>query len=113
MDGADASPKLTMKVDGGEVGVFVLQRRRAAAGRPAGALGRLQINLGRGTHTLTIAASESVADLNRITIQQKLEQVSPEKRALHYRLFGMESGSGRSSHAKLLDKSWRTYCRKR
>ncbi|HYI97230.1 MAG TPA: DUF1592 domain-containing protein [Bryobacteraceae bacterium] len=90
----DPATKLILRVDGGEVGTLNLQRRRIIAGKPVPgpSLARLQFNLNRGSHSIAIVSNDPTARLSRIAISQKAEVVSPEKRALHYRLFGMEPG---------------------
>ena len=93
-EAGDAPPKLMLKVDGSEAGALAIQRRRIVAGKPVSGptIARLQINLGRGTHSFGLSPEAPIGSLTRLTIQQKLDQPSSEKRALHYRLFGMEPG---------------------
>jgi cytochrome c553 len=93
-DGATPETKLLLKIDGAEVGHLNLQRRRIIAGKPAPgpSLARLQFNLSRGSHSIAIVAGDSNIKLSRVSVTQKAEQILPEKRALHYRLFGMEPG---------------------
>jgi mono/diheme cytochrome c family protein len=85
-------PKITLSVDGAEVGTFTSQRRRT--GTPAQMANmnmRMTVNLARGTHELTIAG-EKADTVARIQVQQRPEPASPEKKAVHYRLFGMDPG---------------------
>ena len=93
-EGGDSPPKLQLKVDGADAGALAIQKRRIVAGKPVPGptISRLSINLGRGTHTLSLASDGPLPVLSRFTIQQKQEAPSPEKRASHYRLFGMEPG---------------------
>src|SRR5205823_3045708 len=71
-----------------------VQRRRPSdplvGKRPVFA--RAQVNLARGSHTLSLTSSSPIAGLERLNIQQKADAYSLEKRAAHYRLFGMEPG---------------------
>ena len=89
----DPSLKLTLKVDGVPAGGFnVRQPSRANnAGLPLAA--RLQVHLARGEHTLAISAQEPAPiPIANINIDQRAAAVAPEKRALHYRLLGVEPG---------------------
>ena len=45
-----------------------------------------------GSHTLALVSTSPINGLERLTIQQKADAYSSEKRAAHYRLFGMEPG---------------------
>ena len=94
IEGSEPAPKLVLKVDGAEAGALAIQRRRIVAGKPVAgpALARLQVNLARGSHVLSVASDQPGAKLTRLTVEQKQDPPSPEKRALHYRLFGMEPG---------------------
>lgn len=93
-EGATPETKLLLKVDDAEVGPINLQRRRIIAGKPAPgpSQARLQFTLSRGTHTISIVPSETSIKLARVNVSQKPETILPEKRSLHYRLFGMEPG---------------------
>src|SRR4029453_14378665 len=55
-------------------------------------IARLQVNLARGTHTLSLVSEQSLAKLTALTVQQKRDAAPADKRAAHYRLFGMEPG---------------------
>jgi hypothetical protein len=113
VDGNEAvgGTKLPLKLDGVEIDGVPVNKRRINYGKPvAGPLnGRLSINLSRGNHTLELAG------VDRIQITQRTEVPSPEKRALHYRLFGMEAGerplqarkAARQILASLLPKAFR------
>lgn len=94
VNGEDAGAKLQLKVDGADVGAIKVLPRRIIASKPVkGPLNsRLEINLSRGTHTLTIVTNESVGPLARVMIMQVQDPASPEKRATHHNLFGMEPG---------------------
>lgn len=93
-DSGDFTPKIVLKVDGTEVGVLVMQRRRVVAGKPVAGPGiaRLQLNLARGSHTLSVLAGETPVAFSKLTIQQKPEAPASDKRAAHFRLFGMDPG---------------------
>jgi hypothetical protein len=86
---AETPPIVTLKIDGSDVGALAVQRRRNPK---APATMGLQVNLARGSHTFSIRPEGSAPAISRLVIQQRQQQVSPEKRALHYRLFGMEPG---------------------
>ncbi len=93
-EAGDAQAKISVKVDGADVGELAMQKRRIVAGKPVPgpSIARLQINLSRGSHVLAVVPGESVTSLTRLTIQQKADPPSLEKRALHFRLFGMDPG---------------------
>jgi mono/diheme cytochrome c family protein len=93
-EGGSAETRLTLKVDGADVGFLAVRPRRIVAGKPASgpSSARLQINLTRGSHRLSVVPSEPAARLMRVSIAQKQDPALPEKRALHYHLFGMEPG---------------------
>jgi cytochrome c553 len=86
--------KMMLELDGAQVGTFTVQKRRPSdpliGKRPVFA--RLQVNLSRGLHTLSMVSASPITGLERLTIQQKADAFSSEKRAAHYRLFGMEPG---------------------
>ncbi len=92
-EAGESTPALSLKVDGADVGAMAIQRRRAdRKASPRATVARLQVNLARGTRMLSVAPGESVAALTSLTILQKKDPPLSEKRALHYRLFGMEPG---------------------
>ena len=88
------APKLSLKVDGLEVGSLVgpAMRYGDQKGNLRAQIARLQVNLARGTHTLSLASGQSLAKLTGLTIQQRRDAAPADKRAAHYRLFGMEAG---------------------
>jgi len=87
-------PKMALQLDGAEVGTVTVQKRRPsdplAGKRPVFA--RAQVNLARGSHTLSLISATPIAGLERLNVQQKADALSSEKRAAHYRVFGMEPG---------------------
>ncbi|MSV29637.1 MAG: DUF1592 domain-containing protein [Bryobacterales bacterium] len=86
-------PVLILRVDGAEMGAMAMQQKRADRRASArSTIGRLQVNLARGTRLVSVEPGESVKAFTSLTITQKKEQPPAEKRALHYRLFGMEPG---------------------
>jgi cytochrome c553 len=88
------APKMTLKVDGAAAGSLVGPPMRYGdqKGNLRAQIARLQINLARGTHTLSIISEQPLAKLAAVTIQQKGDVAPADKRAAHYRLFGMEPG---------------------
>lgn len=93
-DSGDSTPKIVLKVDGAEAGVLAMQRRRVVAGKPVAgpSIARLQLNLARGSHTLSVLAGETALTFSKLTIQQKPEALASDKRTAHFRLFGMDPG---------------------
>ncbi len=88
----DPTLKLTLKVDGVSAGMFRVPQPSAAhkAGLPLAA--RLQVRLVRGEHKLAIASQQEAIPVANVSVNQKAATVGPEKRALHYRLLGVEPG---------------------
>ncbi|HWB98311.1 MAG TPA: DUF1592 domain-containing protein [Bryobacteraceae bacterium] len=93
---AEDAVRLVLKVDGADVGGLNNVRRRINHAKPVPgpAIARLQINLGRGTHVLTVVpvAAGDGLKLAKLTITQKADPPTPELRASHYRLFGLQPG---------------------
>jgi hypothetical protein len=84
----DAPFQMSVKVDGLASGI--LQYARDPGG---GATTRQQgVTLTRGVHTITVAAGKAPVSFYSLTVEQRQEAPPPEKRALHYRLFGTEAG---------------------
>jgi cytochrome c553 len=88
----DPTLKVTLKVDGVAAGTFNVRQPSAAnkAGLPLAA--RLQVRLARGEHKLAIASQQAAIPVASVTIDQRAAAVPAEKRALHYRLLGVEPG---------------------
>src|SRR5206468_3136522 len=85
---ADIERHMSVKVDGVAAGKLVFQRD------PNGApTNRAQsARLARGVHTITVANGELPVTFYSLTVEQTKDEPSAEKKALHYRLFGMEPG---------------------
>jgi cytochrome c553 len=89
----DPTLKLTLTVDGTPAGTFNVRNpsRANQAGLPLAA--RMQVRLTRGEHTLAIAAQQAEPiPITTVNIDQRPAPVAAEKRALHYRLLGVEPG---------------------
>src|ERR1700720_3634333 len=88
------APKMSLKVDGAVAGSLVGPPMRYGdqKGNLRAQIARLQINMARGTHTLSIVSEQPLTKLAAVTIQQKGDVAPADKRAAHYRLFGMEPG---------------------
>jgi len=84
----DRERKMFVKVDGGAAAA--LQYQKDANG---GATARIHLaRLTRGSHTVTVMTDDSPADFYSLTVEHRQADPTPEKRVLHYRLFGMEPG---------------------
>ena len=58
-----------------------------------GATTRVQtVNLTRGAHTIAVVNGSEPIDLYSVTVAQELVPPTPDQRALHYRLLGIEAG---------------------
>jgi hypothetical protein len=88
MERNDTEARPSVKVDG--VATGKLGGKPAATGRPL--ILRHTVHLSRGEHSLTVVAADMPSDIANLTIDQRPEPASPEKRALHYRLLGIEPG---------------------
>jgi cytochrome c553 len=87
----DPALKLTLAVDGTPAGAFNIRppSRANDAGLPLPA--RLQIRLTRGEHRLVVGTKEPAAiPITTVNVDQRPTTVTAEKRALHYRLLGVE-----------------------
>lgn len=86
-------PKVTpftmeVKVDGVLVGKVAYQRDSGG-----GATARIATaTLGRGAHTVTVVNGTERVEFYSLTVDQKPAEVTTERRALHFRLFGLEAG---------------------
>ena len=102
--GPNASGKILLKVDNVEGNPLAAQRGRGfggggAAKQGGGRGGRgganvlgTNVHLERGTHVLTLVADADPVEVISLSVNEKPAEPSPEKRALHYRLLGMEPG---------------------
>jgi hypothetical protein len=88
--------RLVLRVDGADAGKLNNVRRRINNAKPVAgpAIARMQVNLSRGSHVLTVVpeAGDAGLKLVRLTITQRQEPPTPEIRASHYRLLGLEVG---------------------
>lgn len=82
--------KLSLKMDGVAAGPLKINKPSAANNAGFPVVGRNQVNLTRGEHTLTVISAEDAVPIYDVAVDQKPAAYSPEKRALHYRLLGME-----------------------
>lgn len=94
--------KLDLKIDGVTAGPMnVAQRTFGRAGK-AGKTGRVpeepttsaasrQVHLTRGAHTLSVVPGTAVS-IDNLSVEQKPEELTSERRALHFRLLGSEPG---------------------
>jgi len=80
--------QVEVNVDGGGIGTLSYQRDLNG-----GPTARAQaVNLERGVHKVTIVAGKLPLLLYSLTVELRQQDAPSEKRALHYRLFGMEAG---------------------
>jgi cytochrome c553 len=84
--------KLSLKVDGVAAGQLKINKPSAANNAGFPVVGRNQVHLTRGEHTLTVLSAEAAVPIYNVGIDQKPDAYPPEKRALHYRLLGLEPG---------------------
>ena len=80
--------QVEVKVDGVSVGTLSYP-----ADSGGGATARVQTaTLAKGAHKISIMAGKVPLDFYSLTVDQRLQDPPPDKRALHYRLFGVEAG---------------------
>jgi mono/diheme cytochrome c family protein len=92
-EAGETPPEAVLKVDGVDVGSMAMQQRRVdRRASPRSTIGRLQVTLARGTHVISVTPVQSVKAFTSFSITQRAAPPAAEKRALHYRLFGMEPG---------------------
>ncbi|HKA01029.1 MAG TPA: DUF1592 domain-containing protein [Candidatus Solibacter sp.] len=112
----DPTLKISLKVDATPAGLFNIRppSRSNNAGLPLPA--RLQIRLARGEHNLTITTTETAPiPIVSVDVTQRAMPIPAEKRALHYRLLGIEPGqtpldgrrAARESLAAFLPRAFR------
>ena len=84
----DRNVQVGVKVDGVAAGNLTFQRD------PNGApTNRAQsTRLARGVHTISVVGGKFPVEFYSLTVEQRQQEPSAEKRALHFRLFGMEPG---------------------
>ncbi len=80
--------QVEVKLDGAPVGMLAFPRD--SNGGPTARL--VTATLEKGIHTVTVKAGALPLVFYSFTAEQKAADPAPEKRALHYRLFGMEPG---------------------
>jgi hypothetical protein len=99
---SDPPAKLALTVDGVAAGALVVLQRPgfrrpvgvAGAGRPqpTTTTASLEVHLERGVRSISITAENPVT-IDDLTVQEKPEEITPERRALHFRLLGSEPGA--------------------
>lgn len=102
----DTPAKLLLKVDGlAGVPLVAQQGRRVPTHR-------IQVPLGRGLRTLTVAGQGHPAAIQGLSVEQKVDAPSPERLAVHYRLLGVEPGDEPLQARKAAQNILRTFLRK-
>lgn len=84
-----SSVPMMLKVDGAEIGMIAPPRYDAKGATG----GSKNVHLTRGVHTIAIVAKQIPVEIIRAAVTEKQEgEVSAERRALHYKLMGLEPG---------------------
>lgn len=80
--------QFTLEVDGVKAGMldFARYESRGGATRAAG------VKLARGEHQLTLKAVNGPLEIFYLAIDQRLPEATPDRKALHHRLLGLEPG---------------------
>jgi Protein of unknown function (DUF1592)/Protein of unknown function (DUF1587)/Protein of unknown function (DUF1595) len=84
----DREVQLQVKVDGAVTGG--LSFPRDPNGGPTAR--NQNARFGRGAHSIAVVDGKFPIEFYSVAVEQKQDEAPPEKRALHYRLFGMEPG---------------------
>jgi cytochrome c553 len=79
---------VVIRVDGKDAGSVTFPRYE---GPGSTTLGRT-VRLSRGPHSVSVLAKQAAITIIHVEIAEKHEEPAAEKKALHYRLFGMEPG---------------------
>ena len=103
--------KVMVKVDGNPVGTLTFSKDANGGATNRATLTRLT----RGSHTFAVVPVDSPIEFYSFSIEQRIQDPPAEKRALHYKLFGMEPGqapvnprdSARRLIAAFLSKAYR------
>ena len=85
---AEHPVQLDVKVDGESVGKVLYQKD--PNGGPSARVRSMELT--RGAHTFAVVNGKDPVLFYSVTVEQKQAEPSAERRALHYRLFGMEPG---------------------
>jgi cytochrome c553 len=81
--------KLTLFVDGARSGVLDFARYESKGGATRAA----NVRLSRGSHTLTLKAQDVLPiEIYYLAVDQRAQESTPERKALHYRLLSLEPG---------------------
>jgi hypothetical protein len=100
----DGPRSMVVKVDGVEAGTITVVRYES--GGPTARNQR--VRLARGVHTISVQALKEPVGIYALTIAQRHVEPPAEKKALHYRLMGIEAGEQpvepRRSAGRLLAK---------
>ncbi|MDP9171364.1 MAG: DUF1592 domain-containing protein, partial [Acidobacteriota bacterium] len=84
----ESTVPIQVKVDGVDRGTNSSPRYTSK-----GATGQARsVTLTRGAHTISVIPTQTPAGVISVAIQQRAQEPSAEKKALHYRLFGMRPG---------------------
>ena len=108
---------LSLKVDGGAPVPLVLTQARGGGGGGRNQAGRApsyqaQVRLARGLRLLSITAEGTAHPIVSLTVDQKVQEVAPDKVALHYRLLGVEPGGELLQPQKAAEQILKAFLRK-
>jgi cytochrome c553 len=80
--------RVKLILDGNEAGVIAYPKDSAGGPTARG----LTVRLARGPHSVTIVPLDLPIDLYSVNVEQRAQEPSAEKKAVHYRLLGTEPG---------------------
>src|SRR5450432_2749875 len=104
----DTAVQVIVKVDGKSAGT--LNYERDPNGSPTN---RAQpARLGRGVHTISIVGGKLPVEFYSLTVEQIVKDPPPEKRVLHFALFGREAGEAPPEPRKAAERLIAKFLRK-
>jgi cytochrome c553 len=84
----EAPIPVVLRVDGKDAGSVTFPRYEG----PGSTTQARTVRLSRGSHRVSVLAKQAAITIIHVEIAEKHEEPAAEKKALHYRLFGMEPG---------------------
>ena len=99
---------LALKVDGADAGIIHFQRYDTKGG----ATRAKTMRLFRGTHTISVSPVTEPVELYHLALAQRWQEPPPEKKAVHYRLFGLEPGESPAEPRRTAERLISRFLRK-
>lgn len=104
----DIPREMKIAVDGAPRGTLLYQRD--PAGGPTAR--NLNVRLSRGPHTIEVENGNLAVEMLNAAVDQRMQEPSPEKRVIHFRLFGTEPGEAAAQPRKAAERLIANFVRK-